>query len=59
MKVFWLIMIAWAFLHSPARAEGPPANVDAGAWCDSNEDACATWCEKNPDEDICQEPECD
>ena len=59
MKVFWLIIAVWAFLTFPVRADGPPKDVDASEWCDTNEDACASWCEKNPDEDICQEPECD
>jgi hypothetical protein len=53
------LIAVWAFLTFPVRADGPPKDVDASEWCDTNEDACASWCEKNPDEDICQEPECD
>ena len=46
-------------VSTASLADGPPAGGDADAWCEANQNACVTWCETHPDEEICQEPECD
>jgi len=59
MKQFLFSFVSIFFGTSLALAEGPPEGGDADAWCEANENACVTWCESNPDAEICQEPECD
>ena len=56
-----LLVIAAGILlgTSAPNAQSPPADGDADAWCEANMNDCATWCESNPDAEICQEPECD
>ena len=44
---------------SLAFADGPPEGEDPAAWCDANEDACAEWCASHPEEEFCEEPDCE
>ncbi len=52
-------LISSLLVSTLTLADGPPAGGDADAWCEANQNACVTWCETRPDEEICQEPECD
>ena len=44
---------------SPVFADGPPAGEDPEVWCEANEDACTEWCANHPEEEICEEPDCE
>lgn len=59
MRQFLVIVAGILLGTSVAIAQSPPTDGDADAWCEANMNACATWCESNPDAEICQEPECD
>ncbi|MBT3705415.1 MAG: hypothetical protein HOG18_00965 [Proteobacteria bacterium] len=54
-----VFLISTLLVSTTSLADGPPAGGDADAWCEANQNACVTWCETHPDEEICQEPECD
>ena len=59
MRKILVIAVGILLGTSVAIAQSPPTDGDADAWCEANMNACATWCESNPDAEICQEPECD
>ena len=44
---------------STAFADGPPEGEDPVKWCEANEDACSEWCASHPEEEICEEPDCE
>ena len=44
---------------STAFADGPPEGEDPAKWCEANEDACSEWCASHPEEEICEEPDCE
>ena len=44
---------------STAFAGGPPEGKDPAKWCEANEDACSEWCASHPEEEICEEPDCE
>lgn len=59
MKLIFVALVASMFVLPVAVAGGPPQDGDPDAWCEANSDECATWCESNPEAEICKEPECD
>ncbi len=59
MRLFFTALIASMLAAPAAAASGPPEGKDPAAWCEANSDDCVTWCDSNPEAEICKEPECD
>ena len=41
-----------------ALAAGPPEGAEPEVWCEENPEACQSWCDDDPADEVCDEPDC-